>query len=68
MKEKLKRMFRAIAEGTGTLTICPDDERRLPLYGGGFSQDRLNICRDVHSTATDLRNAVQSIKKRSEIQ
>ena len=66
MKEKLKRMFRAIAEGTGTLTICLDDERRLPLYGGGFSQDRLNICRDVHSTATDMTNAVRNVMHREE--
>lgn len=64
MKEKLKRWFLTIAEGTGTLTIFPDDERRLPLDGGGFAQDRRNLRCDVQSTAIDMKNAVQNIMHR----
>ena len=67
MKAKLKNLFHVIIQGASTMTIAWDDERRMPLDGGGFAQDRRNIASDIRSTATDLRNAVQSIKERSEV-
>ena len=68
MKAKLKNLFQVIMQGASTMTIAWDAERRMPLDGGGFAQDRINIAGDIRSTATDLRNAVQSIKERSEVQ
>ena len=67
MKAKLKNLFQVIMQGASTMTIAWDAERRMPLDGGGFAQDRINIADDIRSTTTDLRNAVQSIKERSEV-
>lgn len=67
MKTKLKNLFHVIIQGASTMTIAWDDERRIPLDGGGFAQDRINIAGDIRSTAMYLRKAVQSIKERSEV-
>ncbi len=66
MKEKLKRMFRAIADGIGMLVICPSDDRRMPLYGGGFEQDRKNLQGDAKMVASDMGNAIRRDMQRME--
>ena len=67
MPQKIKGIFKKLLEGAMTLMVYDEDERRFPIYGGGFKQDRANMRGDFRNVAGDMRRAVRRLRKRQRI-
>lgn len=62
MKKKLKNLFHVIIQVASTMTIAWDDERRMPLDGGGFAQDSFNLRHDASLVMGNMANAIWHVK------